>query len=174
MVTEFQERLRQIREEKDRESKQRREQDTVAEHERLARLELRFERRERIEKMIEGYGDKFIAEVPAFSRAKSFFEGKYKIEVHNDDLLLDAAGHLTKYFSRITFLLDTQPNQGAIHIQCKKTVRNRDLDSTLSVLEMPAGALEAVEAFVEEQYVEFADAYFSSKAPKGARSPSVG
>ncbi len=179
MVTDFQERLRRIREEKDQESKQQREKNAVAELARVTRIEHRIDRREKIEHVITEYIDKFMAELPAFRRTKSFFEGKYKIELHNDDLVLGASSHVEKYFSRITFLIDPSPgpisvdapvDPDLIQVRCKKTVRNRDLDSAIVNVIGTDEACQSLRIFLEEQFFEFAGAYFQSGRPIVAKT----
>ncbi len=179
MVTDFQERLRRIREEKDQESKQQREANAVAELARVTRIEHRIDRREKVERIITEYIDKFTAELPVFRRNKSFFEGKYKIEVFNDDLVLGASSHVEKYFSRITFLIDPSPapvspdaveDHDRIHVRCKKTVRNRDIDSAVVNLSGSDESFESLRQFLEEQFFEFAGAYFQSGRAVGAKS----
>ncbi len=161
MVTDFQDRLRQIREEKDRESQLKQAQHSAGDIDRIALLELRFDRRERIEKVIHESAESFLAELPSFTRSKSFFEGKYKIEVTGDDLMLDENSQLVKSFSRVMFLLD--PNaDGQIRIQCRKTAHNRDLESATHVVRDEPDALERFQVFVEDQFVSFANAYFSA------------
>lgn len=170
MVTDFQKRLREIREAKDREVRARQAEDLATAHDRFAAIEHRFDRREKIVKVVEEHADNFAAEVEAFSRSKSFFEGMYQLEVSGDEILLDEAGTLVKRFSRITFLLDPKPagvsgvpdcDGESVLVRCKKVVRNRDLESASHLVESPDESLDDFRRFVEEQFLEFADAYFS-------------
>jgi hypothetical protein len=170
MVTDFEDRLRQIRESKNRESEEQRRQDSALSAERHAELAARFDRRENLERVIGEYADKFVALVSTFTRQKSFFEGMYKIELHSDDLLLGDAGKVTKLFSRIVFLIDTHDTDGHMVVRCKKTVRNRDLESSMHALSRTEESFEAFSKFTEEQFLEFADAYFEGSA---APTPSV-
>lgn len=169
MVTDFQERLRQLREAKDRETQEERRQTLTASSERHAELENRFDRLEQVEKIIEQFSDNFMAVVPAFTRTKSFFEGMYKVETHSDDLTLGNDGHVTKHFSRITFLLDTHGASGQIVARCKKTVRNRDLESTSFAIDASADGLESFRRFSDEQFIDFANLYFSTPRTTTAR-----
>ena len=164
MVTDFQERLRQIREERDRESRAKRDVEAALNLERLNALEQRFDRREQIERTIEGFASKFISEVPTFERTKSFFEGKYQIEVSTDDLLVDEHGSPQKLFSRIAFLIDTLVDAGQLTVVCKKTVRNRDQDPGSARVGISSTNIDEFARFAEQQFFEFADAYFSGAA----------
>ena len=168
MVTDFEERLRQIREAKHRESEQLKRDDVAHAGERHAELASRFDRREKVEKSLEHCAEKFIGLVPSFSKHKSFFEGMYKIEVHSDDLVVGDGGKVSKQFSRVTFLIDVQSPDGRIGVRCKKTVRNRDLESASFLIERGSEALEAFASFAEEQFIEFAGEYFSG-APAAHR-----
>ncbi len=163
MVTDFEERLRKIREEKSRESEaHKRHADELA-HERQVQLADLFERREQLERAIEQYSDKFMEVVPAFTRTKSFFEGKYKVEVNSDEIVVGDNGRMGKLFSRVTFLLDTQSMDGRIVVRCKKTVRNRDLETTSTAVERSPEALETFQRYAEQQFIEFAGAYFDGE-----------
>jgi len=165
MVTDFEDRLRQIREAKHRESEQQKQHDSAVTLERQAELASRFDRREQVEKAIATYGDKFMALVPTFTRQKSFFEGMYKIEVHSDEMFVADSGKVVKHFSRVTFLIDTQSTDGRIVVRTKKTSRNRDLESSSYVVEPGEESLEGFKRFAEDQYIEFAGAYFSGSTP---------
>ncbi len=170
MVTDFQDRLRQIREAKDRELRQQREARSTADQDRFTRMVLRFVHREKIERIIADLCDNFMQEVPSFRLSKSFFEAKYKIEIHTDDLLIGEGGRVDKFFSRITFLLDTKPGTqglgdealGRLQVRCKKTVRNRDLESAMVEVDCSPESVSAFRQFAQEQFLEFAGEYFSS------------
>jgi len=169
MVTDFEERLRQIREAKARETEQQRLQANELASERHAFLASRFDRREQVEKAIAEFGDKFMDVVPAFQRTKSFFEGMYKIEVSSDEVVVGDGGKVSKLFSRITFLIDTRATDGRIEVRCKKTVRNRDLESTTNTVDVTPDALEAFRKFADEQFIEFAGMYFAGTSSVTAR-----
>ena len=129
----------------------------------------RFERREQLERSIEGLADKFISEVPGFERAKSLYEGKYKIEVASDEFLVDEEGVPRKLFSRIAFLLDTQLDHSHIGVACKKTVRSRDLESTTFRVDIACDDVREFDDYAEKQFFDFADLYFASDASPSAR-----
>jgi hypothetical protein len=162
MVTDFQERLRQIREQQDQATRQARAAETERDLARASAVELRLERREHLEQVIDEYAQKFGGEVPGFDHSKSFFEGKYQIELHCDEILIDAQGHLGKFFSRLTFLLDIRPDVGAINVQVKKTVTNGDRDPSSFTVEYGTSDLSGFRLFVEEQFVEFAGDFLKS------------
>jgi hypothetical protein len=103
-----------------------------------------------------------MAELPSFTRSKSFFEGKYKIEFSNDDLRVGGEGSLDKFFSRITFLLDIPSDSEVMHVRCKKIVLNQDLESTTTTVPFEDEALDPFRKFSEEQFFQFADAYFTA------------
>lgn len=171
MVTDFQKRLREIREAKDRESAERRAEEDAKARDRFREIESRFDRRERLEGIIEEYARNFVGEVPSFSVRKSFFEGKYRIEVSGEDFVVDEAGTPRKQFSRIAFFLDPRPQaaaEGSLEVQCKKTVRSRDLESASVTVPPDDEGLEAFERFVEGQFFEFANAYFGAGSPSAS------
>ena len=164
MVTDFQERLRQIREARDRELKDQTDSVPTDSLDHPSLLELRIDHREKIEKVVLDYADRFINEVPAFTRSKSFFEGKYKIEVRCEDLQIDDRGKLGKNFSRITFLIDPEAPHTALPVTCKKTVRSRDNDGGSTAVESSAESLEEFRTFVDDQFCQFASVYFAGQA----------
>jgi len=166
MVTDFQKKLRELREAKDREVQARRAEDDAAKTDRIAVLEHRFDQREKIVRVVEDHADNFTAELDAFARSKSFFEGMYQIVVSGDELLLDDSGAVLKSFSRIAFLLDPRPapddeTGDSIHVRCKKTVRNRDLESSTHVVGDSESEHVAFQQFVEDEFFAFAGAYLS-------------
>lgn len=163
MVTDFQDRLRQIREQRDRETRAKQEVEAAANQERRSAIEERFDRREKIEAVIDALAAKFIHEVGAFSRSKSFFEGKYKIEVGHEDLLVDEQGHPQKLFSRLAFLIDTTTPE-SIRVAVKKTVRNRDQESVQTEVGATPEAVAEFEQFSENQFFGFADLYFAGQS----------
>lgn len=175
MVTDFEDRLRQIREAKHRESEAQKRAQSALENERHVELANRIDRLEHVEAMLVELSDKFMEVVPTFQRSKSFFEGMYEIQVGSDEVVIGDGGlgegaKMRKLFSRITFLLDTHAADGRIGVRCKKTVRNRDLESTVANIEPAPTPLDPFRAFADEQFIEFAEAYFAgSPTPAKAR-----
>jgi hypothetical protein len=170
MVTDFEERLRQIREAKSRESEANKRSQLERESERHAELATRFDRRERIENTILELADKFMEVVTTFQRTKSFFEGMYEIQISADEVVIGESGTMRKLFSRITFLIDTHAHDGSIGVRCKKTVRNRDLESAQAMVDPSDDALVAFRGFADAQFIEFAGEYFAgSNSPARAR-----
>ena len=168
MVTDFQKKLRELREAKDREVQARRAEDDAASSDRIAELEHRFDQRERIARVIEDHAENFTAELDTFALSKSFFEGMYQLAVSGDELLLDDSGAVVKSFSRIAFLLDPRAGDeleagDTIHVRCKKTVRNRDLESSTHVVAEGEDAFDAFQSYVEDEFFGFANAYLSDE-----------
>jgi hypothetical protein len=165
MVTDFEERLRQIREAKNRESEAQKRAQNALENERHVELANRMDRLAQVEATLVELSDKFMEVVPAFQRTKSFFEGMYEVQVGNDEVVIGENAKMRKLFSRITFLIDTHAADGRIGIRCKKTVRNRDLESTVASIDPAPATLEGFRTFVDEQFIEFAGAFFGSATP---------
>lgn len=165
MVTDFEERLRQIREAKHRESEAKRLAQSALENERHVELTNRIDRLAQVEATVVELSDKFMEVVPSFQRSKSFFEGMYEIQVGSDEVVIGENAKMKKLFSRITFLLDTHAADGRIGVRCKKTVRNRDLESTVATIEPPPATLEEFRNFADEQFIDFAGTYFQHATP---------
>jgi len=120
-----------------------------------------FAYRERVQGIIEEFIDRFLAELPAFGRSKGFYEGKYCIAVMADELLVDRQGGMDKYFSRISFLLDPCGEEETFMVQCKRTVRERDLETSRFSQSFLITDMSDVHKFIEQQFLEFAEAYFT-------------
>jgi hypothetical protein len=114
-----------------------------------------------VQGIIEEFIDRFLVELPAFARSKGFYEGKYCIAVMADELLVDRLGGMDKYFSRISFLLDPCGEEETFMVQCKRTVRERDLETTRFSQSFLITDMSDVRLFVEQQFLEFAETYFT-------------
>jgi hypothetical protein len=119
-----------------------------------------FEFREAIEAVIGDFVKNFQAEAPGFVLTRGFYEGKYMLAMRCDEELTDTSGRTAKYFSRLMFLLDPHVDDRSFSIQAKKTIRNRDLESVAQRGQMGDGDQAAFAAFVEAQFLEFAESYF--------------
>ncbi len=123
-----------------------------------------FEFREGLEAVIEEFVKNFQAEAPGFVLTRGFFEGKYMLALRLDEELVNSEGRTGKYFSRLLFLLDPHTEDDRFVMQCKKTIRNRDLDSDSHQGTMtPAGQTEFA-AFIEAQFLVFAERYFGESS----------
>jgi hypothetical protein len=132
-----------------------------------------FEFRESIEAVIEEFVRNFQAEAPGFVLTRGFFEGKYMLALRLDEELVDAGGKAARYFSRLLFLLDPHANEDQFLMQCKKTIRNRDLESESRSGPMTTDAQSDFADFIEAQFLTFAEHYFTQHALTRS-SPVVG
>jgi hypothetical protein len=119
-----------------------------------------FEFRESIEAVIEDLVKNFQAEAPVFVLTRGFYEGKYMLALRSEEELVDPAGQAARYYSRLMFLLDPHVDQNCFGIQAKKTIRNRDLESTSFRGHMADEDTAGFASFVEQQFLEFAESYF--------------
>ena len=123
-----------------------------------------FEFREGVEAVIEEFTKNFQAEAPGFVLTRGFFEGKYMLALRLDEELVNGEGRTGKYFSRLLFLMDPHPDDDSFVMQCKKTIRNRDLESDSHAGKMtPEGQAEFA-AFIEAQFLAFAERYFGESS----------
>ena len=132
-----------------------------------------FEFRESVEKVIEEFVENFQAEAPSFVLTRGFFEGKYMLALRADEQLNNADGELAGYFSRVMFLLDPHTADDEFSIQCRRTVRNHDTETTTTSAQMTDDAQVALGAFIEKQFIDFAERYFAETeltAPASANS----
>jgi len=128
--------------------------------ERSQRTVQAFEFRESVEAVIEEFVKNFQTEAPGFVLTRGFFEGKYMLALRLDEELLDADGRLGRYFSRVIFLLDPHLDEDFFAMQTKKTIRNRDRETTSQTGEMNDGGKAEFATFIEAQFIEFAEQYF--------------
>ena len=119
-----------------------------------------FEFREGIEAVIEELVKNFQVEAPAFVLTRGFYEGKYMLALRSEEELVDPEGRAARYFSRLMFLLDPHVDENSFGIQAKKTIRNRDMDSTSFRGQMADEDRDGFSSYVEQQFLEFAENYF--------------
>jgi hypothetical protein len=119
-----------------------------------------FEYRERLEAVIEEFVDNFLTEAPGFVLNRGFFEGKYMLAMRLDEQLIDNDGEVDQYFSRLMFLLAPHSEEAEFAMQCRKTIRNRDVETTNQSAPMDSAGTKILSSFIEEQFVAFAEAYF--------------
>jgi hypothetical protein len=91
---------------------------------------------------------------------RGFYEGKYMLALRSEEELVDPSGQAARYFSRLMFLLDPHVEENSFSIQAKKTIRNRDLESTSFRGQMADEDTAGFATFVEQQFLEFAESYF--------------
>ncbi|MFO0982237.1 MAG: hypothetical protein U1E76_10960 [Planctomycetota bacterium] len=132
-----------------------------------------FAYREQVQKIIEECIDRFLGEAPSFTKSKGFYEGKYCISIMADELLVDRHGEMDKHFSRISFLLDPCGEEETFMVQCKKTVRQRDLETSRFSQSFLITDMKEVRQFVEGQFFEFAESYFTPSGLSPVEMPAV-
>ncbi len=161
MSSTFKDKLKQIRDASAKRSeihlRLRSEEDLV----RSQRTVAAFEFRESIEAVIEEFAKNFQSEADGFVLTRGFFEGKYMLALRADEELLDANGKPGRYYSRLMFLLDPHVDEDRFVMQAKKTIRNRDAESTSHTGRMDDDARRGFAGFVEAQFLEFAEQYFA-------------
>ena len=71
----------------------------------------------------------------------------------------DAAGGRSS-FSRLTIFMALDTESGQATLECRRTVRNRDLESDRVTVPMTAEGSASLDARIEAWFLEFAEAYF--------------
>ncbi len=134
---------------------------------RSERTVMAFEFREKVEALIEEFVENFRAEAPGFVLNRGFFEGKYMLALRQDEAIQDDHGGEHSYFSRVMFLIDPHAQDHEIVLQCRKTLRNADLETAFNRGPMVEATLATMAAFIEEQFLGFAEGYFTdADSPK--------
>jgi len=173
MSNQFKARLKQIRDASERRSEASHRARSDEDLERSQKTFQGFEFREKVEAIIEELSTGFIAEASGFELSRGFYEGKYKLALRLEEPLTGNDGSTENYFSRLVFLLDPHTDDDAIQVQCRKTIRNRDLEAATLGAHMVTEELATIEEFLEGQFVSFAEAYFdSSESLRPAGAPS--
>lgn len=160
MSSRFKDKLRQIRDAGARRSEISHRARTEEDLQRSQKTVQAFEFRESVEAVIEEMVKNFTAEAPGFVLTRGFFEGKYMLALRLDEQLLDERGEPDSYFSRLMFLLAPDSDSHVFSVQCRKTIRNRDLETLSHSAPMEATEMPSFSNFIEEQFIGFAEGYF--------------
>ncbi|MFT7461937.1 MAG: hypothetical protein ACI9EF_000271 [Pseudohongiellaceae bacterium] len=172
MSNQFKARLKQIRDDSERRSEASHKARSHEDMERSQKTFDGFEFREKVEAIIEELAAGFCAEASGFELSRGFYEGKYQLALRLEEPLTADDGSTENYFSRLVFLLDPHIEDDILEVQCRKTIRNRDLESTSHSYHMVISDLESIEKYIENQFVSFAESYFDSSALRPAGAPS--
>lgn len=160
MSSRFRDKLKQIRDASQKRSEASHKVRSEADIQRSQLTVAAFEYREQLETVIDDFVENFLTEAPGFALTRGFFEGKYMLALRFDEQLIDGDGQIGGYFSRLMFLLDPHGNEGTFGIQCRKTIRNRDLETSSHATTMDAAGRTELESFIETQFLTFAEGYF--------------
>lgn len=168
MASRFQDKLKEIRDASSRQSEALQKVRNSADLERSLKTVHGFEYREKVESVIEDLGTGFHEEAPGFELTRGFFEGKYMLALRHVEELVVAGERGHHAFSRISFLLAPHSEDDTFEIQCRKTIRDRDLETQTLTVPMEESSFDALSLFIEEQFLVFAKGYFNEN---GAATP---
>jgi hypothetical protein len=158
MNTTFLSRLQAIRQDADRRQAQRRRVDAVLERSEGWIRTCGF--RDSLEQLVSARVDELSDEAPGFILSRSCFDGRYMLavrQVHRDGV--DGRSS----FSRLTIFMALDTASGQATLECRRTVRNRDLEADRVTVPMTPESLQGLEARIESWFLEFAEAYFGSR-----------
>lgn len=160
MTSRFQDKLKEIRDQSARRNEASHKVRSLEDMARSQKTVRAFEYREKVEQVIEDLVANFVLEAPGFVLSRGFFEGKYMLALRTDEQLMDENGRVGHYFSRVIFLLAPHSEDDSFEIQCRKTIRNRDMETQSRTAAMATEALPEISEFIEEQFLGFARVYF--------------
>ena len=160
MSSRFRDKLKQIRDASQKRIETSHRIRTEADIQRSQLTVAAFEYREALEAVIDDFVENFLTEAPGFALTRGFFEGKYMLALRCDEQLLDGDGRPGTYFSRLMFLLDPHSTDGTFAIQCRKTIRDKDRETTHHATTMDETGRLELEAFIETAFLDFAEHYF--------------
>ena len=175
MSNQFKDKLKEIRDASTRRSEAVSKERSADEIHRSQKTVMAFDYRERVERVIDELVAGFLVEAPSFTLSRGFFEGKYMLALRLDERLMDQQGEVDNYYSRIMFLLAPHSEDDSFGIQCRKTIRNKDLETHSSACPMTDQALPDLAGFIEEHFLIFARGYFGEtplSRPAGVPAPS--
>lgn len=161
MSNRFKQKLKEIRDESQRRAVVSHKARTDEDLHRSEKTVQSFDFRERVEAVIDELVLNFQGEAPGFVLHRGFFEGKYMLAMRLEEQLVDESGKPGQYFSRLVFLLDPHSSDDSFTVECRKTIRNRDLETLSRSGAMATEELEVYGEFVEQQFLTFAEAYFA-------------
>lgn len=124
--------------------------------------------REQMQDTIERCHRGFIEVAPMFSLDKSFYDGRYVLSSAIDEGLVDANGRQGHFFSRITFLLAPRLADELFEVECKLTVRSREMSAAQCVVRFADREIQEFHRFVQDQFCRFAETYFAKDGSRPA------
>jgi len=166
MINQFKARLKQIRDASERRTEASQKARSSEDMQRAQKTFQGFEFREKVEAIIEELAEGFSGEAGGFELSRGFYESKYMLALRLDERLTSGDGDKGNYFSRIVFLLDPHIADDAFEVECRKTIRNRDLETTTHAAHMVTDDLTSIAGFLEDQFVAFAEGYFGGMDAK--------
>jgi len=102
-----------------------------------------------------------LAEAPAFETSCRLFDGRYLLEVSAREPFTDTHGRSRRALSRLGFLVRSVAD--GLEVECHKTVADHDLlPGNARAAHRPEPGGNALDAFLEAEFLEFAEAYFAA------------
>jgi hypothetical protein len=102
-------------------------------------------------------------ELPAEAKiTRTFFDGRYHLVMRLEERLRDRDGEVSNRFSRMSFLLSPQAEDGRFEVETRATVRSRDLEGDRYEIPMTDAGLTDLAAFLETRLLAFAQSYFET------------
>lgn len=102
-------------------------------------------------------------ELPVTAKvARTVFDGRYQVFLRFEETLRDRDGQTLRAFSRVALLLEPKARDGRFSVECRSTVRSRDLSGDAVTVDMDAAGLERLRALFETRALAFAQHYFES------------
>jgi len=170
MASTFQNKLKEIRDAGSRRSEELQKVRSSIGIERSLKTVHGFEYRERVEGVIEELVAGFQEAAIGFELSRGFYEGKYMLALRHVDAHADEKTASTSHgaFSRVIFLLAPHSEDDTFEIQCRKTIRDRDLETLSVTVPMGDESFGRIGEFIEGQFLTFAESYFAESDPSGA------
>ena len=115
--------------------------------------------RDQLQKLVADRVAELAEAAPGFVLSKSCFDGRYMLAARQVDH--DAGSESS--FSRLTILMALDTESGQATLECRRTVRNRDLPADRLAVPLTPESLAGLDARIEAWFVEFAEASFASR-----------
>jgi len=96
---------------------------------------------------------------PGFVLSQSCFDGRYMLAARQ----VESESGTEASFSRLTILMALDTESGEATLECRRTVRNRDLATDRVTVPLTDQSLAKLEGRIEAWFVEFAEAWFGAR-----------
>jgi len=118
---------------------------------------------ESVSKRIEDLAGELISESPGFHVARRFFDGRWMIELSVTSQRTDDDGRSVRELSRLAFLL-SRTDGGRLLVEGHAMVRDHGLPAERHETSLcEPGDEEALDAFLDARFLEFARSYFGGE-----------
>ena len=153
----FTEKLRKIKLESERRSRERIEFEKIKEAEKERIEKFYFETKDKVIELIDSRIAQFGIQFPQFERTQQANEDGYAVGVACDEVMSKPDGFIENYFSKINFLVKPYAGYGSISIRCKTIVRNKERKDITWEEDLVGGHFDKIKEFIDQEFLIFVE-----------------